>query len=128
METRCLTTEELQKEIQKQPELLIYEISVKEINENKKRNENEQEDQEKQEESEKEKRIKEEFEYLLKDELPDKLPPDRGLNHYIDLQGRIPKSAPRGFKLSEAEYEFMEKYVRGLLEKGLIQPCLATLR
>ena len=60
----------------------------------------------------------------MKDELPDKLPPERGLNHYIDLQGRIPRTAPRGFRLSEAEQEFLEKYIKDLLDKGLIQPCL----
>ena len=127
LEENCITKEELNRELEKDPDLLVYELSIKQLEETNSAT-TVKETPEQKLDTDIEKEFKEEFKTIMRDELPDKLPPDRGLNHYIDLQGRIPKSAPRGFRLSEAEYEFMEKHVKGLLDKGLIQPCLGPMR
>ena len=123
-EKAWITRETLEKEIEnhKGPELMIYEIS---ITQTVKDNDSEESTVvENYSYMDKDQKIREEFQHIMKEELPAKLPPDRGLNHYIDMQGRMPKTAPRGFRLSEAENEFMEKHIRELLDKGLIQPCL----
>ncbi len=123
-EKSWITEETLSKELenQKGPELMIYEISITQTSTKEKIETKTYEDTSLY--TEKEQKLRDEFQHIMKEELPAKLPPDRGLNHYIDMQGRMPKTAPRGFRLSEAENEFMEKHIRELLEKGLIQPCL----
>jgi len=117
------TKEDFNSEQERSKDLMIFEVSVEELVSNTELHISEGLGTE-ESVSEKEKRIKEEFGDILRDELPNKLPPDRGLDHYIDLQGRIPRNAPRPFRLSEAELEFMQGYIQELLDKGLIQPCL----
>ena len=68
--------------------------------------------------------MKREFEEIMREELPDELPPDRGIRHYIDTQGKLPKQARRGFRMSVAENEFMQCQIQTLLDKGLIVPSL----
>jgi hypothetical protein len=60
----------------------------------------------------------------MKEELPCELPPDRGIRHYIETQGKLPREAPRGFRMSVAENEFMQTHIQTLLDKGLIIPTL----
>ena len=71
-----------------------------------------------------EEKMKREFEEIMREELPDELPPDRGIRHYIDTQGKLPKQARRGFRMSVAENEFMQCQIQTLLDKGLIVPSL----
>ena len=117
--------EDFESERERSKDLIVFEVLVEEfvsnVNPQVSENLNTEETI-----NEKETRIKEEFKGILKDELPNKLPPDRGLDHYIDLQGRIPRNAPRPFRLSEAELEVMQRYIQELLDKGLIQPCLGA--
>ena len=40
------------------------------------------------------------------------------------MQGRLPRQAPRGFRMSMAENEFMQMHIQNLLDKGLIIPTL----
>ncbi len=120
LEQNYISKEELERELQNKNNLMLFEISVEQINTST----DSELEKNTSDDATREADIKEKFKHLMRDELPDKLPPDRGLDHYIDLQGRLPKSAPRGFRLSEAELEFMQKYIKDLLDKGLIQPCL----
>ena len=87
-----ISTEQLEKMLEKDKDIMVFEISV----EQEKEKENSITENKEEKDHEKELRLKEEFKHIMKDELPDKLPPERGLNHYIDLQGRIPRTAPRG--------------------------------
>ena len=114
---------ELDKILNKDEEVFLYEILVEE-----KRGGNTLRETSRDEQSEKEReleeRLKKEFSEILKEELPNELPPDRGIRHYIDTQGRLPRQSPRGFRMSVAENEFMEKHIQELLDKGLVSPTL----
>ena len=55
-------------------------------------------------------------------ELPNKLPPDRGVGHSIPLvEGAVPPNI-RQFRLSQAELKELESQVKMMLAKGWIRP------
>jgi Reverse transcriptase (RNA-dependent DNA polymerase) len=59
---------------------------------------------------------------VLVEELPAGLPPDRGVGHTIELEaGARPPYRPM-YRLSPAEQKEVERCVRELLSKGLIEP------
>ena len=63
-----------------------------------------------------------EFRDVFSDELPNELPPQRTTFYTIPLkEGAVP-SAKKAYRLSRPELQEMEKQVKGLLAKGLIQP------
>jgi Reverse transcriptase (RNA-dependent DNA polymerase)/RNase H-like domain found in reverse transcriptase/Integrase zinc binding domain/Chromo (CHRromatin Organisation MOdifier) domain/Retroviral aspartyl protease len=67
------------------------------------------------------KRIKDEFQDVLRSELPSGLPPARSVQHNIDLK---PGSSPRSFpphRMSEAELEELKKYIDLNLKLGHIR-------
>ena len=123
LEMECLSEQQLAQQLEERTDIFLYEIQVTELK-NQQAQPEKRETEETTEELLKERQIKEKYKEILKEELPNEMPPDRGVRHYIDLQGRMPKTAPRGFKMSEAEKEFMMKYVQDLLDKGLAQPCM----
>ena len=62
---------------------------------------------------------------LFVDKLPYGKPPDRGIEHTIDLEeGAQPVSRPP-YRLSPKEQEEMEEQVRDLLAQGLIRPSFS---
>ena len=120
LEKTCISEDKLCNLVELSTNWITYEINLHEINKNQAEEITESDSTAK----EQEKIIKEKFKDIMKEELPDELPPDRGIRHYIDLQGRMPRPSPRGFKMSQAENEFMIKNIQGLLDKGLIKPCM----
>ena len=63
-----------------------------------------------------------EFRDVFPEELPSELPPERTTFHTIPLkEGAVPP-ARKSYRLSRSELQEVEKQVKGLLAKGLIQP------
>ena len=117
---------ELKKILESGKEVFLYEVLVEQCKEGKDPIDaipNSSKEQS-QEEKDLEKILKMDYESIMKDELPNVLPPDRGIRHYIKTQGRLPRQAPRGFRMSMAENEFMQSHIQNLLDKGLIIPTL----
>ena len=63
-----------------------------------------------------------EFTDVFPEELPDRLPPERTVNHEIDLEpGGTPPSRP-AFRLPKPHLDELKTQIDGLLQKGLIEP------
>ena len=88
---------ELKKILESGEEVFLYEISVEQNKEGKTPVETDSNSSKEQSQEEKdlEKTLKRDYyESIMKDELPNALPPDRGIRHYIETQGRLPRQAP----------------------------------
>ena len=61
-----------------------------------------------------------EFSDIVVDDLPDKLPPKRSINHHIDFipGASLPNKA--SYRMSLKDNEEIRKQVQELLDKGLI--------
>ena len=68
------------------------------------------------------KRVLHEFEDVFADELPDNLPPEREVAHTIDLEPGATPPHRAMYRLSYSEKLEVERQIRELLEKGLIEP------
>ena len=66
--------------------------------------------------------IKKEFAGVLKEELPPELPPWREINHKIEIipGAEPPNKAP--YRMSEEEYQELQKQLERLLALGHIRP------
>jgi len=67
----------------------------------------------------------EEFQDIVVDELPDKLPPKRSISHHIDFipGASLPNKA--AYRMSPRDNEEVRKQVQELLDKGLIRESLS---
>ena len=65
-----------------------------------------------------------EFNDIMVDDLPNRLPPRRDISHQIDFipGARLPNKAV--YRLTPQENEEVRKQVQGLLDKGLVQKSL----
>ena len=64
----------------------------------------------------------EKYKHVFSEDLPTGLPPDRGIGHTIRLEEGAAPPYRRHKRMSPAEYELCEKYLKDLLSKGLIAP------
>eukprot|EP00253_Pinus_taeda_P013169 PITA_13169 len=66
-----------------------------------------------------------EFEDIVVDDLPDKLPPKRSISHHIDFipGASLPNEA--AYRISSKDNEEIRKQVQELLDKGLIRESLS---
>lgn len=62
------------------------------------------------------------FSVVFPDELPDNLPPERGVNHAIPLLPGASVPASKTYRLSKPQREEMEQQIQTLLKKGWIRP------
>lgn len=66
-----------------------------------------------------------EFIDIVVDDLPDKLPPKKSINHHIDFIPRAILPNQAAYEMSPKENEEIRKQVQELLDKGLIRECLS---
>ena len=62
------------------------------------------------------------FQSVFADDIPDGLPPDRGISHAIPVMPDQAPPASKVYRLSKPQREEMEKQIKSLLAKGWIRP------
>ena len=67
----------------------------------------------------------EEFQDIVVDELPDKLPPKRSISHHIDFIPGASFPNKAAYRMSPKDNEEVRKQVQELLDKGLIREILS---
>ena len=67
----------------------------------------------------------EEFQDIVVDDLPDKLPPKRSISHHIDFIPGASFPNKAAYKMSLKDNEEIRKQVQELLDKGLIRESLS---